>query len=244
MKTFVMNQKKNRVLIVLLAALMAVGLSFAGANIASAAGGDPDVAPTEGERVWNPENDYTCPQGGMFRFDSEKFTPNATVVAQFDENGVALGSYEVDGGGRMEPAISGEPYPAFIVPKGTAPGTYHLEFYYDGTASPVYGFILTVSATPYTAVFEIVGDPSTASRYLHVVNTTLGVWAPGNRISVKMDYKDATVYGTFITGNDGTFDEYVPLPSSLIGTGIHTFTLLSDAVPGYNKVSLSDNLTL
>jgi hypothetical protein len=248
---------KNRIIAVLLAALMVIGMSFA-MPVAFADPIDPDtppavgVTPTGDEYVYNPEGQYLCPQGGLFRFAGEGFVPNATIIVELKNAGVLLGSFDIDAIGNIVPAIRGEQYAAVIIPEGTAPDDDLLDFFYedgtDFTAIPTAATILTILPSPYSADFSIDLNLTTGVRYLHVTSDVVGLWAPNQDIYFKIDYRDNPTYGPFTTNADGTFDAYWPLPSSLINTGVHTFTLLTgDASSGsvnYPRASISQNLTL
>jgi hypothetical protein len=255
-KTGTQLNLRSRIVAVLLAALMVLGVSFAGANFAAADPTDPatepavGITPTGDEYVYNPEDQYICPQGGLFRFSGEGFALNTTIVVQLKSTGALLGSFAIDNDGLIVPAISGEKFAAIIIPEGTVPDSDSLLFSYeDGTElNLAYILEIIVSPTPYTASFEVVRNPNTGERQLHVFNITSGLWAPNTNVFFKIDYRDNPTYGPFATGADGTFDAYINLPNSLINTGPHTFTLLAGEVTVgtdfYPRVSLSRNLTL
>jgi hypothetical protein len=237
---------RSRVIAMLLAALMVVGMAFMALPSTFAHA----IEPTGDEYVYNPEDQYVCPQGGLFRFAGEGFVEDTTIVVELKSTGVLLGSFDIDEDGNIVPAITGEKFAAVIIPAGTVPNEDALLFFYeDGTDLDYATFVdLEVSPTPYTASFEIVRNLD-GTRSLHVYNTTPGLWAPDTDVYFKIDYRDNPTYGPFTTDAvDGTFDVTWALPSSLINTGVHAFTLLAGeetvGTTFYPRVSISQNLTL
>jgi hypothetical protein len=245
---------KNRIIAALLAALMVIGMSFA-MPAAFADPVNPDTPPAVGvtptgnewiDSADTPTPNYICPRGGLYRFVGGDFVPNTTVNVYLKSSNALLGSFNIDSSGDIEPAIAGEPYAAVIIPEGTTPGADALVVLYDD-ATFACALEVTILDAPYSAYFEITG--SSSALYLHVTNNTPGLWAPNLPVFFKIDYLEAPTYGPFYTDAvNGTFDEYIELPSSLAATGVHTFTLLAgDTTVGptfYPRVSLSQNLTL
>ncbi|MDR1015417.1 MAG: hypothetical protein LBL86_10650 [Coriobacteriales bacterium] len=214
---------KNRVIAVLLAALMVMGVSFALPSVAQA-------GVTDEPMVWNPEDTYTIPDGGMFTFESSGFDPERPTVTAKPvlEPSVVLGVYEVDEDGVLRDPDNPE-RTTFIVPLDTAPTLdFGIVFYYGEPEDPwapnfATGLFLTVIANQYHPDFEY--DGSTTPQTVSVTNENDASWGAGRHIYVKYDFHEA-VYVSFFTDASGFFDEVIDLPLDMT-PGYHAVTLLA-----------------
>jgi hypothetical protein len=244
---------KSRIIAVLLAALMIVGMSFYGFSATTADAAGAGVTPTGNEWILNPEvpENFTVPVGGLYRFEGGDFVPN-TTVAFFanDSSGALLGTFSVDGNGDLVPAIADEPYVAIIIPEATSIGGIYLQPYYvtgtqlDEIDSPDAVRKLNILSNPYSADFSILFNPLTGDRVLHVENLIPGSFPSGWNIYMKIDYLESPYYGPIPTSGTGTLNADYTLPASLTNTGVHTFTILASETGGFPRLSLSKNLTV
>jgi hypothetical protein len=257
---------RKRIVAVVLAALMVMGMTFVGAGIASAdptgpaaPAAAPAVTPTGDEFVYNPEQptpSYTVPQDGYYKFVGEDFVPETEIVVILGYTGytnVLVGTFEIDEDGIILANIAGDPYPGVIIPKDTPVGAATLKYYYKDGMTLAYTLGITVAENPYRANLKIVYDFGNGNKFLNVDNAdqTPSLFAPDLPIYVKVDYAESPVYGPFYTDSYGYFNTRVALQGSglpTIAPGNHTFTLLAsektvDSV-FYPRVSLSYNLSL
>lgn len=238
MKQIGVNQSlRNRVIAVLLAALMVVGVAFMALPSTSARA----VTPTGNEDVWNPIGVYSLPVGGLFTFETEGFVEDSTVEVRLTLSGTVLGEFDVDGSGVLEP--NGDPTndrTTVIIPKATSPGDNGLSFYYKDGSSYDFAVELGIELLPniYSADFEIVAIGGGLNA-LSLKSTSW--WVPGVLVTLKIDWAEAGS-GTFTVDADGNFVEQITLPRGLSGT--HTFTLLAPWVGSNLPASVSETLAV
>jgi hypothetical protein len=227
MKISVVNTRNKRVLIILLAALMLVGLSFAGAPNAYADG-----------TVTNPNDNYDVPQAGYFTFEGTGFTPNDAVTVKLASSGATLATFTVNASGIIV-TDTGSTTTRVVIPAGTATGDDELDFYTTtgGSSIPEATCDITVTLNDYAA--DITSDINEdGDQYIQVSGTD---WAPNVTVNLKIDLAPGPGATTFTTDANGNFGGTFVLPSEL--SGDHIITLLAPASGAFGPASVSKVLT-
>jgi hypothetical protein len=218
-----LNLRKS-IIAVLLAALMVVGLSFmALPSLAS--------ANTGYEQAWNPEGIDSCPQGGLFTFETSGFDANSGNVDVYLKDGLdvtLLGTFAVDPRtGELLP--NGSPTSdrtTVLIPSSSAPNAAaELQFVYEGQSTPA------TSINP----FEVIENPyadeivfayyTSTPPYIAIHNTAS--WGAGRTIFMKIDYQETPpFYTSFTLGQDGYFSTLIDLPADFASAS-HVITFLA-----------------
>jgi hypothetical protein len=238
-----LNLRKS-IIAVLLAALMVVGLSLYGFNVANA---DPTVpadpvgtVPNDGPNVINPQGYYALPAGGLFTFVGTGFEPNADIEVTLESSQQVLKTFETDGNGTIIDPDNPERTDVVIPRENAQLGLDHLLFSYatsDTERVTVFDRWIFVNWNPYTATILGVTESGVTAIYATSFDN---FWAPGNTVYVKVDYSE-DVYGSFTVGADGHFTEEVFLDGAGLPLyGNHTITLLAPTYYNFPPASVSE----
>jgi hypothetical protein len=238
-----LNLRKS-IIAVLLAALMVVGLSFYGFNVANA---DPTVpadpvstVPNDGPDVINPQGYYALPAGGLFTFVGTGFEPNVGIEVTLESRPGVLKTFVTDENGTIIDPDNPERTDVVIPRENAQLGLDHLLFSYTTSGIErvtVFDRWIFVTWNPYDAI--ITGSTDAGASTITVVSEEF--WAPGNTVYVKVDYSEA-VYGSFPVDENGAFDiGDLELTGDLVPLyGEHTITLLAPAYYNFPPASVSE----
>ncbi|MDR1088179.1 MAG: hypothetical protein LBL23_02755 [Coriobacteriales bacterium] len=216
---------RKKIVALLLAALMVVGLGIMALPATTAYGN------TGNEAAWNIDGIDSCPQGGLFTFETSGFDASAGSVNVNLKDGldvVLLGTFAVDGKtGELVP--NGSPVSdrtAVLIPSSANPNVAaEIQFVYVGQVNPacsIYPF--EVIENPYAdeIVFNYV--PSTPP-YIAIHNIVS--WGAEREIFMKIDYQeDPPYYTSFELGEDGLFTTIIDLPADYASDN-HVITFLA-----------------
>jgi hypothetical protein len=232
-KTGTQLNLRGRIIAVLLAALMVAGMAFMALPSTTANA----VGATGNENVINPENVYSCPQGGLFTFVGTGFEEGATVSVTYEETGGILGTFPVDGRGNIYDPNNPDRTTVVIpiteeFPESPYSFDSSLSFdYLRPTPGP--GFTLDITILTYPYPNQVIFEPDSYedATYVEIRNVDVyGVdysWGANRTIYVKIDYQEyPPFYTSFSTDGYGQFYEGIALPAGL-SSGTHVLTLLA-----------------
>jgi hypothetical protein len=235
---------RNRVIAVLLAALLVLGVGFMVAPPTNAYA----TTPTGNEHVWNPETPSGtpfCPVGGLFTFEGTGFVPNSFVTIYLTTIGQTLGTFDIDANGNIEPnGVYTDDRCTVIIPLNAPVQETTLLFFYDGVGPETATSInIDITATPYEADYSDTYWDNDELK-IDIDNADYDSWGEEREIWIKIDYAEEPLEQTIMTDVDGKFDVTVDLPDLVPGS-THVITLLSPPVSSdFPAISVSHTFTV